>query len=385
MTRLMHTKLLTALSFLVISCCANAQQGDEFEVRGTDGFSLAVQVIGQFEEPWAMTFLPDGRLLVTEKEGRIKLVAPEGNVLGEISGVPASEVIGQGGFADITLHPDFENNGRIYMSFLETEGELSGSVVEYATLALNDAGGEITDRKRIWTQLPKIDGGRHYSQRLLFDQEGYLFITSGDRGEQKPAQDMDGNLGKIIRLHDDGRIPADNPFVGEGGVQEQFWSIGHRNPLGLTLDAEGQIWEHEMGPRGGDELNRIVKGENYGWPVVSDGRNYSMLDIPDHDTRPDFKAPAISWVPSVSPSSIVIYDGDLFKGWNGNAVISTLSGTAIVRVSMVGEVATEEAQYYTPERLREIEQAPDGSLYVLEDGYEGRLLRVTPAPPKQEK
>ncbi len=403
MTRFTLISLVSAVSVFAIAGCAKpaaektvppeadvsetaSVEGDvtrelpanAFEIKGSDGVVLIAESLGQFEEPWAMTFLPDGNLLVNEKEGRIKLVTADGDVLGQISGVPESEVAGQGGFADLALHPDFENNKKVYISYIEAEGDLYGSVVESGTLNLTSSGGELTDIERIWTQSPKVDTGRHFSQRLLFDKDGYLFITSGDRGGQTPAQDMNGNLGKLIRLNDDGSLPDDNPFAGQGGIKEQFWSIGHRNPLGIAMDADGQIWENEMGPRGGDELNRIVKGENYGWPVVSDGRNYSMLDIPDHDTRDDFKTPAISWVPSISPGSLIIYTGDVFADWKGNALMGGLSGQAIVRVSLDGEKGTEEARYSWDERVREIERGPDGAIYVLEDGFEGRLLRITP-------
>lgn len=370
--------ILVTTTMLILSGCASAEREDVFNVIGDDGQVLSVEKLAVFEEPWAMTFLPDGNLLVTEKEGRIKLIKPDGALIGDIVGVPNVEVWGQGGFADLALHPDFENNKIVYMSYIENEGELAGSVVEFATLNLTSTGGELVDRKRIWTQTPKVDGGRHFSQRLLFDTEGHLLITSGERGQKKPSQELENNLGKIIRLNDDGSIPADNPFAGQGGIKEQFWSIGHRNPLGIALDNDGQIWSNEMGPMGGDELNRVVKGANYGWPIVSDGRNYVMTDIPDHDTKPDYAAPSISWVPSISPANLIIYDGSMFADWQGNALMGGLSGKALVRVSLNGDRAKEEARYSWGERVREIEQGPDGALYVLEDGFEGRLLKVMP-------
>ncbi len=383
MPRVPHLAFLASFSALMFVACAgseteNIPRQDTFEITGSDGTKLRGETLGVFEEPWALAFLPNGNLLITEKDFRMVLVESDGNLLGEIQGVPTAEVVGQGGFADVTLHPDFETNGQIYISYIETEENRSGSIVQVGNLVLNENGGTLSDLKTIWTQTPKLDGGRHFSQRLIFDRDGYLFITSGDRGRKNPSQEMDNNLGKIIRLHADGSIPEDNPFAGQGGVKEQFWSIGHRNPLGIALDGEGYLWSNEMGPRGGDELNRIVKGENYGWPIVSDGRNYVMTDIPDHDTREDFKPPAISWVPSISPSSLMIYDGPAFSDWQGDALLSALSGEAIVRVSITGEKATEEARYAWGERVRAINIGADGSIYALEDGFEGRLIRITP-------
>ncbi|MEL6748083.1 MAG: PQQ-dependent sugar dehydrogenase, partial [Pseudomonadota bacterium] len=246
------------------------------------------------------------------------------------------------------------------------------------TLAALDAGApELTDLERIWTQTPKKRSGRHFSHRLLFDRDGMLFITSGDRGEQTPAQDFQQALGKLIRLNADGSVPSDNPFQDRGDLAKSYWSVGHRNQLGIALDAQGRIWAHEMGPRHGDELNLIVRGENYGWPTVSNGDNYSGRPIPDHNTQPQFEKPKAYWVPAISPAGLIIYSGDTFADWQGDALIGGLSSQALVRVDIDDTAATEAERFTWGARVREVEQGPDGAIWVLEDG--GRLLRLTPA------
>jgi glucose/arabinose dehydrogenase len=212
----------------------------------------------------------------------------------------------------------------------------------------------------------------------LFSTDGYLFISSGERQKFDPAQDMQGNLGKIVRLTEWGDIPEDNPFVDQGGVTAQIWSLGHRNPLGIAFDLEGRLWNSEMGPRGGDELNLVRKGENYGYPIVSNGRHYNFVDIPDHDTRPDFEAPAVWWTPVISPGGLIIYSGDLFSEWRGDALIPGLSSEALVRVEIDGDEAREAERYEMGERIRAVQQGPNGTIWLLEDGNAGRLLRLTP-------
>lgn len=335
--------------------------------------------VATFNEPWAMTFLPDGRLLVTEKGGALRLLNPSNGQAGTISGVPAVSYGGQGGLGDVILHPQYAGNRRIYLSYIERSGAIHGAVVVRARLTLDGAGGGHLDSiERIWEQLPKVSGQGHFSHRLAFDAAGKLWITSGDRQKFEPAQDMATNLGKIIRLNDDGSIPADNPFVSQGGVAAQVWSLGHRNPLGISFDDEGRLWAHEMGPEGGDELNLILRERNYGWPLVSNGNHYGGAPIPDHDTRPDLEAPKAWWTPVIAPAGMIIYSGQLFPTFRGDAFIGGLASQALVRVRFNGTGAAEYRRYPMGQRIREVEQGPDGAIWLLEDGGSGRLLRLTP-------
>jgi aldose sugar dehydrogenase len=338
--------------------------------------------VAEFNEPWAMAFLPDGRLLVTEKRGALKLYSFETKQSGEVTGVPAVEYAGQGGFGDVVLHPNFAANGLVYLSYAEPgERGTAGAAVARARLALNAAGGgALEGLSVIWRQNPKVDGRGHYGQRIAFGPDGFLFVSSGERQKFTPAQDLQQNLGKIVRLNDDGSVPADNPFVDRGGVTAQIWSLGHRNPLGLAFDAQGRLWNVEMGPMGGDELNLVQRGANYGYPVVSNGDHYGGANIPDHDTRPDLAAPAAFWNPVISPSSLLFVSGSEFPDWQGDALIGGLSSTSIVRIEFgAGGTAREAARYRMPQRMRALEQGPDGAIWALEDGRGGRLLKLTAA------
>jgi len=332
------------------------------------------------DEPWAMTFLPDGTLLVTEKRGVLKHVDPKTGKSHDIAGVPQVAYGGQGGFGDVILHPDFASNQYVYISYAEAgDGDTRGAAVARAKLQLDEDGsGALTELSVIWQQTPKVSGAGHYGHRLAFGPDGKLWITSSERQKFTPAQDMKSNLGKLVRLNDDGSLPTDNPFVDQGGVAAQVWSLGHRNMLGLAFDANDKLWVHEMGPAGGDELNLIVRGENYGYPEVSNGDHYGGKPIPDHDTRPEFAAPKITWNPVISPAGFVIYQGERFPGWNGAGLIGGLSSQALVRVAFDGDNAREAERYDMGARIREVEQGPDGSIWLLEDGADGRLLELLP-------
>jgi glucose/arabinose dehydrogenase len=342
---------------------------------------FAATELANFDVPWAMAFLPDGRLLVTEQRGVLKLYAGTG-AMGDITGVPEVSVGGQGGLGDVVLHPDFASNGLVYLSYAEAgDGETRGAAVARAKLELRDNGGALTDLRVIWRQSPKVDGGGHYAHRIAFG-DGHLWISSGDRQKFDPAQDMTGNLGKILRLNDDGSVPRDNPFADRGGVTAQIWSLGHRNPLGLAFDSAGRLWNVEMGPQGGDELNLVQRGANYGYPIVSNGDHYDGRVIPDHSTRPEFAAPAVFWNPVISPSSLLFYDGSEFPQWQGDAFIGGLSSQSIVRIEFDGDRAREAERIAMGMRIRAIEQGPDGALWILEDeregrGGQGRMFRLT--------
>ncbi|WP_174958888.1 PQQ-dependent sugar dehydrogenase [Halopseudomonas pelagia] len=356
---------------------------DPSEVESTDsGTPFTVAEITRFESPWAMTFLPDGRLLVTEMAGNLRLHDLETGETGNIGGVPEVVHAGQGGLGDVLLHPQFEDNQQVYLSYAEAGDGGSGAAVALARLVLDEnGGGELEDLKVIWRQTPKMSGDGHFGHRLAFDDEGMLWISSSERQEFDPAQDMTGNLGKMVRLNDDGSVPDDNPFTDQGEVAAQVWSLGHRNILGMAFDADGQLWAHEMGPQGGDELNLIEKGANYGYPIVSNGEHYDGRPIPDHDTRPEFEAPAISWTPVISPAGFIIYDGDLFPEWKGSGFIGGLSSLGLVRVEFDGESAQEAERFDLQRRVREVEQGPEGAIWLLEDGKRGgngTLLKLTP-------
>jgi aldose sugar dehydrogenase len=337
--------------------------------------------VARFDEPWAMTFLPDGRLLVSEKRGRLRVANVATGQVAEITGVPAVAYGGQGGFGDVVLHPQFANNRLVYFSYAEAgSNNTRGAAVARATLTLTASGGSLSNLQVIWRQSPKVTGDNHYSQRLAFSSDGKLWITSGDRQKMDPAQNLQSALGKLMRLNDDGSVPADNPFASQGGVAAQVWTLGHRNLLGIAFDPQGRLWTHEMGPAGGDELNLIERGSNYGWPVVSNGNHYDGTPIPNHDTRPDFNAPETWWTPVIAPAGFVIYTGQTFPYFHGHGFIGGLASQALIRIEFAGTYAYEAARYPMGRRIREVEQGPDGALWLLEDGSNARLLKLTPNP-----
>jgi glucose/arabinose dehydrogenase len=351
-----------------------------FEIEGNEGTVLIAEELGKFDEPWAMAVLPDGRMLVTEKAGRMLLVSSDGQSRQAIRNVPKVDYGGQGGMGDVVIHPDFTSNNLVYFSFAEAGSANSrGAAVARAILAERVGNPVLENVEVIWRQMPKVTGRGHYGHRIAFDPDGKLFITSSDRQKLDPAQDMNSSLGKIIRLNEDGSVPPDNPWQDQGDLARTFWSIGHRNALGIAFDVDGRLWQSEMGPRHGDELNIAERGRNYGWPLVSNGNHYSGANIPDHDTDPSFESPKEWWVPSIAPSGLVIYDGDLFADWQGDALIGGLVSRALILVDLEGDTAEELERFEWGKRVREVEQAPDGAVFVLEDRKGGRLLRLTPA------
>jgi glucose/arabinose dehydrogenase len=345
----------------------------------SSGLPFVVTAMARFNEPWAMAFLPDRRLLVTEKSGRLRLFNPATGAVGEVTGVPPVAYGGQGGLGDVVVHRGFANNGWVYLSYAEAgANDTRGAAVLRARLVFSGTGGSLVEPQVIWRQSPKVTGYNHYSHRMAFDRAGMLWITSGDRQKQDPAQDLQSNLGKVLRLHADGSVPADNPFAAQGGRAAQVWSLGHRNLLGIAFDAQGRLWTHEMGPRGGDELNLIERGANYGWPIVSNGDHYDGTPIPDHPTRPEFNAPEDWWTPVIAPAGFVIYSGVLFPHFRGQGFIGGLASQALVRVEFDGVRGAEATRYAMGRRIREVEQGPEGALWLLEDGADGRLLKLTP-------
>ena len=361
-----------AVFALALAACgtgpATAQQADQ-------PFSL--EESGRFNEPWAMAFLPDGRALVTEKSGQLKLWRSGGAVV-PVSGAPTVSYAGQGGLGDVALHPDFARNHMIYLSWAEAEGDVKGAAVGRAKLVEDAKGARLEGLEVIWRQSPKVSGNGHFGHRLAFGPDGKLYISSGERQKFDPAQDLSANLGKVVRLNPDGSVPADNPMAAKGGITAQIYAYGIRNPLGLAFDGAGRLWELEMGPRHGDELNLVTPGANFGWPNVSNGDHYDGKPIPDHAPGDGYAPPKVFWVPAISPSSLMIYKGKRFAGWTGDAFIGALSGKALVRVDLDGDKATKANQWPMDKRIREVDQSPDGFIWLLEDGPDARLLKLVP-------
>lgn len=372
-----RTALLLSPLALVLASCGSAATGETVPAARADA-PFAVAAEAQFDEPWAMAFLPDGSALVTEKAGGIKLWRKGADPV-TLAGAPTVDYGGQGGMGDVALAPDFATSGMLYLSWAEAgEGDTRGAVVGRGRL-VTGASPRIEGLEVIWRQDPKVTGRGHYAHRLAFSPDGrHLFVSSGDRQKMTPAQDMAGNLGKVVRLLPDGTPAPGNPFAEKGGVAAQVWSLGHRNLLGLEFDAQGRLWDLEHGPAGGDELNLVKAGSNYGWPVVSEGEHYDGTAIPRHASRPDFAAPAISWTPVIAPGGFTFVRGDPIPGWGGKALIGAMKPSALVLVDVEGERAREIARYPMDHRIRAVEQSADGTIWLLEDKAGGRLLRLAP-------
>ncbi len=373
------TAFIAAISsFSLLAGCSNTATGAAAP-QSASAIPFTITTIANFNEPWAMTFLPDSnQALITEKSGKMMLWE-SGGAVEEVSGVPAVAYGGQGGFGDVVLHPDFAKNRMVYISYAEAGDGGFGAVVARGTLGTGaDGKPALKSVTPIWKQFPKVSGRGHYGHRIAFGPDGMLYISSGERQKFDPAQDMKANLGKIVRLKDDGSVPSDNPFAMDGGVTAQIWSLGLRNPLGIAFDAKGRLWEMEMGPAGGDEVNLITKGANYGYPKVSNGSHYDGRDIPDHSSADGFMAPKVWWNPAISPGGMMIYSGDLFKKWRGDAFIAALGGEALIRVDLDGESATKGDQWPMGMRIREVEQGPDGAIWLLSDGPDGKLMKLMP-------
>ena len=377
--------ILHGALFLALAACGSsdptAAQGNNVTAaagEGAGGRPFEVAEIMEFGTPWAMAFLPGSGVpltnmaLVTEKEGTLWLIDVASRQRQQVAGVPTVKVAGQGGLGDVVVHPDFAGNQRVYLSYVEPgPGETSGAAIGYGRLVLGQGAPRIEDFKVIWRQEPKVTGNGHFSHRIAFAPDGTMFVSSGDRQKLDPAQDRGGDLGKIVRMTAEGeRI---------GG---RFYTMGHRNVLGLAFAPDGRLWAIEMGPRGGDEVNLIVEGRNYGWPAASYGSHYDGRDIPDDHKGRGFEEPKLWWDPSISPAGLIIYTGDRFPQWRGDALFGALSGESLIRADLDGEGAEKGDQWEMGARIREVEQGPDGSVYLLEDGRgasQGRLLRLDPA------
>jgi glucose/arabinose dehydrogenase len=377
--RTLFLKSYLALSFFLIFFSNTYAEPITERVEGNAGSMILAESFATFDEPWAMSFLPNGDLLITEKNGTLFLVDLDDGSKVVVEGTPKVAYGGQGGLGDVIIHPQYDKNHWIYLSYAEQDSSgNNGAVVIRAQFTPTSVPPQLENIKVIWKQIPKVSGSGHYSHRLGFSPDGKLFITSGERQKQTPAQSWMQNLGKVIRLNEDGSVPSDNPFQDKGKLAKTFWSLGHRNLLGIAFDKQGKLWTHEMGPKHGDELNLTLGGDNYGWPIVSWGDQYSGIPIPDHDTRPEFHAPAVYWVPTIAPSGLILYSGSMFPKWEGNAFIGGLRSKSLIRVRIQGDKASEVERFSMNKRIREVEQGPKGAIWILEDGNGGRLLRLIP-------
>ena len=348
-------------------------------VRVEGGAVRLVPVVSGLEHPWGMAFLPDGDILVTERPGRLRIIR-DGVLLPQpVEGVPPVSARGQGGLLDVRFHPDFQENRWVYLTYAK-------AVEGGATTALHRArleGDRLVEGEDLFVANAVTGAGQHFGSRLAFDGEGYLFMTVGDRGERDAAQDRSNHQGTVLRLMEDGSVPADNPFVGQDGVLPEIWSWGHRNPQGLTFHPDtGELWATEHGPQGGDELNRILPARNYGWPVVTFGREYGPLRqrISDVTEREGIESPVTQWTPSIGASGLAVYTGNALPGWRGDLFAGGLARTNVVRISLEGEAVTEEEHFLQEvgERVRDVRDGPDGHLYLLLDAPRGSLVRLEP-------
>lgn len=385
--------MLAALSTaaLALASCASADPGEtaaaSTEVSATTGPAtpFASANVATFEEPWALAFVPGtATLFVTEKSGKLKFLDTATGQQGTVSGVPAVDYGGQGGLGDVAFLPGQKTGplaGRtIYLSFAEAgEGDTRGAAVGMGKLACtSETACSIEGFRVIWRQTPKVTGRGHYSHRLAFSPDGqYLFVASGERQKMQPSQETGNTLGKIVRLNPDGTPAAGNPLAAKGGVNAEIWSWGHRNILGIDWDAQGRLWEVEHGPAGGDELNLVAAGANYGWPVRSNGEHYDGKPIPDHTADDGFAQPAASWNPVIAPGDMLIYTGAMFPAWKGHALMPGLATEALIDVAITGTTAREAKRYGFEKRLRAIAQGPDGAIWIAEDGKGANLIKLT--------
>ena len=381
----MTLRLMQAAVVLMVAACGSAPSSTAAQSRSERPFT--VTEVAHFSTPWAMDFLPGSGVrltnaaLLSEREGRLWLVNANTGARQPVGGVPQVKVAGQGGLGDVVAHPEFAGNHRVYLSYAEAGPEgTSGAAIGYGRLILGKGPPRIDGFKVIWRQAPKVSGDGHFGHRIAFAPDRTMFVSSGERQKMNPAQDIAGNLGKVLHLTDEGAPVAGNPWASRGGLAATFWSIGHRNPLGLAFAPDGRLWVGEMGPQGGDELNLILPGRNYGWPRASYGSHYGGAPIPDDHRGRGFEEPKVWWNPSVSPGGLLIYSGDLFPQWKGDALIGALSGEALIRVDIDGDRARKADQWAMGARIRAVDQGPRGEVYLLEDGPSGgRLLRLEPA------
>lgn len=374
LTRCCKVAALLALSATAPIGCAEPQT---FHSERHD-FRVAT-LARDLDHPWSLAFLPGGDMLITERPGRLLRIDGASLARHEVHGLPDITAQGQGGLLDVVVHPRFDANGWIYLSYAAgANGEL-GTEVARARLQRD----RLVDRRVIFRALPKSGGGRHFGSRMVFGSDGLLYVTLGERGDMSRAQDLGDHAGSIIRLHDDGRVPQDNPFVTNPGARSEIFTYGHRNPQGIALEpATGRVWEHEHGPQGGDEVNIVRTGVNYGWPVITYGRNYGTgTRIGEGTEKAGMAQPQHYWVPSIAPSGMAFYDSDRFPRWRGDLFVGALKDHLLVRLEVEGEKIVHEERMLKDElgRIRDVRSGPDGYLYLLTDEHDGVLVRLEPA------
>jgi glucose/arabinose dehydrogenase len=369
-----------AATLLIAVALSGASTASAQTVRSQAHSFKVVTLTEGLEHPWGLAFLPDGRMLVTERPGRLRVVAADGKLDPRpVEGLPAIAETGQGGLLDVALHPQFRDNRWVYLSYAARGDRGVGTEVLRGKLS----GHRLEDTQVLFRMQPKSSGGRHFGSRLVFDRAGYLFITLGDRGDQDRAQRLNDHAGSVIRLHDDGRVPADNPFAGRAGALPQKYTLGNRNMQGAALHPEtGVLWTHEHGPQGGDEVNVIRPGRNYGWPVITYGVNYGVgTKIGEGTHKAGMEQPLHKWVPSIAPSGMAFYTGDKFPRWRGDLFVGSLKFQLLVRLKLDGETVVQEERVLEGElgRIRDVRVGPDGYIYLLTDSSDGALVRLEPA------
>ena len=371
------TLITVFISFFILYIFSYAGAAANQDLSSDKRFSITTIADG-LQHPWGLAFLPDGNILVTERPGRLRIIK-QGQLQSEaIPGLPTITAKGQGGLLDVTLHPDYSKNGWIYFSYVAGTGNKFGTEVGRGRLVDN----QIIDWQTLFRLQPKSSSGRHFGSRLLFDRDNYLYISLGDRGERFRAQDLNDHAGSLIRLHDDGSLPADNPFINQQRKQAEIYSYGHRNIQGAAVNpSTGKIWVHEHGPQGGDELNIIEAGKNYGWPVITYGKEYgSGDDIGEGTHKTGMQQPAYYWIPSIAPSGMAFYNGDKFPAWRGNLFVGSLKFRLLVRLELDGTKVVAEERLLKDKlgRIRDVEVGPDGYIYLLTDAENGKLVRLQP-------
>ena len=378
---LKKTALATFVVTSMFALTANAQTGQAQTFKSELGPVTATPVVQGLDHPWALAFLPDKKgMLVTERPGHLRWVSPEGKLSAPLAGVPKVWAKGQGGLLDVVLSPDFANDRLVYLSFAE-EGQNGNAGTAVGRGRLSDDMSSLSDFKVIFRQEPKLSTGNHFGSRLVFDRDGYLFIALGENNQRSTSQDLDKLQGKVVRIYPDGRIPEDNPFVGQKGARPEIWSYGHRNQQGAALNPwTGTLWTHEHGPKGGDEINLIERGQNYGWPLATHGIDYSSKPIPEAKGKvvEGTVAPYHVWEKSPGISGMTFYDGERFKPWQHNLFIGALADKDVIRLQLDGDKVVHEERLLggLKARIRDVRQGPDGYVYVLTDEDKGAVYRV---------